>query len=133
VNAGRIVDGHGDLRPEHIWLDGAPAIIDCVEFDPALRVVDPADELAFLALECERLGAAAVGGWFLDTYTTVTGDRPPPILLAFYRVYRAMRRAVIAARHLDDPSVADPARFLARARRFLEMIEPVDAAADWNR
>ena len=54
---GRIVEGHGDLRPEHIFLDGTPRIIDCLEFDRDLRLLDPVDELAFLALECERLGA----------------------------------------------------------------------------
>ena len=128
VSGGHIVEGHGDLRPEHIWI-GEPAIIDCVEFDAALRVVDPADELAFLALECDRLGVPAVGGWFLAAYVEETGDCPPPVVLAFYRVYRAMRRAVIAARHLDDPDVADPARFLARARHYLDMVEPIRADA----
>jgi aminoglycoside phosphotransferase family enzyme len=125
VRAGRIVEGHGDLRPEHIWLDGQPAIIDCVEFDRTLRVVDPADELAFLSLECERLGEPQVGRWFMDEYTSATGDVLPGPLLRFYRVYRAVRRATIAARHLDDPTVTDPGRFLARARQYLAMVEPV--------
>lgn len=125
VNAGRIVEGHGDLRPEHIWLDGEPAIIDRLEFDRALRVLDAADELAFLGLECDRLGAPQVGGWFLEVYMEMTGDDPPAPLLHFYRVYRALRRATISARHLDDPSVADHARFAARARRYLEIVEPV--------
>ena len=53
--------GHGDLRPEHIWLDDKVRIIDCLEFNPRLRAVDPFDEIAFLSLECERLGAAWVG------------------------------------------------------------------------
>ena len=125
VRDGHIVEGHGDLRPEHIWLEGEPAIIDCVEFDRTLRVVDPADELAFLSLECERLGHPAVGCWFLEVYANATGDLPPAPLLRFYRVYRAVRRATIAARHLDDPSVADPGRFLTLARRYLEMVEPL--------
>lgn len=125
VAGGHIVEGHGDLRPEHIWLDGAPAIIDRLEFDRMLRVLDPADELAFLGLECERLGAAQVGRWFLEAYTQATGDEPPAPLLWFYRVYRALRRATISARHLDDPTVTGPDRFAARARRYLEMVEPV--------
>jgi len=125
VAAGRIVEGHGDLRPEHIWLDPEPAVLDCVEFDRTLRIVDPADELAFLMLECERLGAPEVGDWFLDEYAGASGDRPPARLLHFYRVYRALRRATIAARHLDDPSVLEPERFLDRAARYLELAEPV--------
>jgi uncharacterized protein len=38
-----------------------PAIIDCLEFSRQLRLVDPVDELVFLWLECERLGAGWVG------------------------------------------------------------------------
>ena len=123
VTSGRIVEGHGDLRPEHVCVRPAPAIIDCLEFTKELRVVDPADELAFLSLECERLGDARVGRWFLETYRSVTSDEPPPSLLHFYRVYRALRRATLAAWHLDDPSVADPGRFAARARHYLELVE----------
>ena len=44
----RIVEGHGDLRPEHICLDHEVRIIDCIEFNPRLRVVDPFDEIAYL-------------------------------------------------------------------------------------
>jgi aminoglycoside phosphotransferase family enzyme len=36
VHRRRIVDGHGDLRPEHIWLDRQVRIIDCLEFNPRL-------------------------------------------------------------------------------------------------
>jgi uncharacterized protein len=127
VAAGRVVDGHGDLRPEHICVRPEPAIIDCLEFSKELRVVDPADELAFLALECERIGDARVGQWFLATYCRVTGDEPPASLLHFYRVYRALRRATLAVWHLDDPTVTDPERFAARARHYLELVEPVTA------
>jgi aminoglycoside phosphotransferase family enzyme len=132
VQAGRIVEGHGDLRPEHICVRGQGAIIDCLEFSRDLRMLDPLDELAFLALECERLGDARMGQWFLDEYHDVTGDDAPAALLHFYRVYRALRRANIAARHLDDPSVRDPERFAVRARQYLELVEPVTLASTMN-
>jgi aminoglycoside phosphotransferase family enzyme len=47
---GRIIEAHGDLRPEHICLEDEPVIIDCLEFNQALRVLDTVSELAFLAL-----------------------------------------------------------------------------------
>jgi aminoglycoside phosphotransferase family enzyme len=53
-----IVDGHGDLRPEHVWVDDPIRIIDCLEFNPKLRAVDPLDEVAFLSVECDHLGAS---------------------------------------------------------------------------
>ena len=118
---GRILEGHGDLRPEHICLTEPPAIIDCLEFSLDLRTVDPADELAFLALECERLGAPAVGHWFFDAYRETTGDDPPAALLRFHRIYRALRRAKVAIWHLEDPEVRDPARWRERALHYLEL------------
>jgi aminoglycoside phosphotransferase family enzyme len=48
VRAGHVIDAHGDLRPEHIWLGPSPQIIDCLEFNAKLRAVDPVDELAYL-------------------------------------------------------------------------------------
>lgn len=125
VLEGRIVEGHGDLRPEHICLSPEPAIIDCLEFSHELRLVDPADELAFLALECERLGMPVVGRWFLATYTRVTGDDPPRPLLHFHRTYRALRRAKIAAWHLEEPGVRDHEKWQERARGYVELASPV--------
>jgi aminoglycoside phosphotransferase family enzyme len=125
VLQGRIVEGHGDLRPEHICLTPEPAIIDCLEFSRELRIVDPADELAFLGLECERLGKPLVGRWFLERYTRVTGDEPPRALMHFYRTYRALRRAKIAAWHLQDPSVRDREKWRERARCYVELANPV--------
>ncbi|HEX5168506.1 MAG TPA: hypothetical protein VFW11_04990, partial [Cyclobacteriaceae bacterium] len=52
VHEGRVIDGHGDLRPEHICLAPGPAVIDRIEFDKSLRVIDVAEELSFLSVEC---------------------------------------------------------------------------------
>lgn len=97
VNDGRIVDGHGDLRPEHICLSNPPAIFDCIEFSADFRRLDVADELAFLAAECDFLGAEWVGPRLLTKYGELSGDQPPEVLLAFYKSYRACVRAKVAA------------------------------------
>ncbi len=52
---GRVVHGHGDLRPCHIYLTPTPAVIDCVEFSRDLRTLDLLDEFSFLLMELERL------------------------------------------------------------------------------
>src|SRR4030067_625773 len=41
VEAGKIVEGHGDLRPEHVCLTAVTVIIDCLEFNSRLRIFDP--------------------------------------------------------------------------------------------
>ena len=119
VEDGRIVDGHGDLRPEHICLGSPPRIIDCLEFLAELRYLDPADELAFLAMECERLGAPGIGHILFYRYRQRTGDCPPPMLITFYRAMGALIRARIAILHLREFPVRDPEKWPKRAADYL--------------
>lgn len=123
---GRIVDGHGDLRPEHICLESEPIVFDCLEFNDELRRVDVADELAFLAMECDGLGAERLGRQTLETYQKVSGDRVSPALWNFYKCYRACVRAkvaMLAAQQLDA-SFSNTAR-----RRALEYLTLADRYA----
>ena len=115
----RIVEAHGDLRPEHIYLGQDPLIVDRLEFSFSLRALDPADELAYLALECDRLGAPRIGPILFETYRAMVDDEPAPILIAFYKLFRAMVRAVLAAAHLDDPGVRNPEKWRGRAIDYL--------------
>jgi aminoglycoside phosphotransferase family enzyme len=119
VRAGKIIEAHGDLRPEHICLESKPVIIDCLEFNRDFRILDSVSELSYLALECERLGASWVGKLILETYTDIAGDRPPAKLLGFYRSFHACLRAKIAVWHLKDPGVRDRAKWTGRASHYL--------------
>ncbi len=121
----RIVDGHGDLRPEHIWLGDDVKIIDCIEFNARLRAVDPLDEIAYLDLECEHLGAAGIGGYFRPRIVRALHDRPPFSLYCFYRCNRAMLRARLSIAHLLAPNPRTPERWRPRALAYLRI-----AAAD---
>lgn len=123
VQGGHIVEGHGDLRPEHVCLCEPIAIIDCLEFAEALRIADVADELGFLALECERLDAAGAGQEILDWYGRLSGDLIPPPLLHFYQSCRATSRALITARHLLDDRFRHSPHWLRRAGRYLQLAE----------
>ena len=97
VRAGRVVEGHGDLRAEHVYLEAAPSVIDCVEFSQELRQVDVLDELSFLAMDCERLGCNLLGEQLIKAYEVACEDHPPKSLIAFYKGYRAVVRAKVAA------------------------------------
>jgi aminoglycoside phosphotransferase family enzyme len=118
--ARRIVEGHGDLRPEHICLEREPVIIDCLEFSRKLRLVDPADEMAFLALECAMLGQAEVGARLQRSYETITGDRPPEPLISWYMGFRAFLRARLLALHSLEPGPRSPEAWLAQTERYLD-------------
>lgn len=121
LDAGRIVEGHGDLRPEHVCLLERPVVIDCLEFNREFRVLDVADELAYLAMECARLGAPAVGDAILAACCERMGDRVPPQLLGFYRAYRALVRAKIAAWHSKDVPPPEITKWRTRARQYLAL------------
>ena len=119
VEAHAYLEGHGDLRPEHICLTKPAAFIDRLEFNRDLRIVDPYDELAFLALECERLGDAAVGNLFFAVSSNMLKLDPPAALLTFYRASRALLRARLALVHLLEPNPRTPEKWEPRAQQYL--------------
>lgn len=123
VADGQVVEGHGDLRPEHICLDTVPVVIDCLEFSAELRIVDAVDELAFLGLHCERLGAGWIGDALLDVYRKVSGDKPPDSLIRFHESYRSTtwaRLAVWRAREIDGDARR---KWLERSDEYLRLAQ----------
>lgn len=118
---GRITEGHGDLRPEHVCVESPPVIFDRLEFNRAFRIVDAADELAFLAMECERLGAPQVEQELFGVYRRITGDHPPPRLVYFYKSHRACVRARLAIWHLRDLERSVWPRWRAVAENYLRL------------
>jgi aminoglycoside phosphotransferase family enzyme len=127
VRERRIIDGHGDLRPEHIWLGDPVKIIDCLEFNTRLRAVDPVDEIAFLSLECERLGASWAGEHVKRRVFCGLDDGRLEELFLFYRCHRAMLRARLAVAHLLEPNPRTPEKWPRLARAYLR-IAAADAA-----
>jgi aminoglycoside phosphotransferase family enzyme len=121
IRTRRIVDGHGDLRPEHIWLGDPVRIIDCLEFNPRLRAVDPFDEIAFLSLECERLGTKAVGSYVKRRVSRGLRDGLSEELFLFYRCHRATLRARLAIAHLLEPNPRTPDKWPRLARTYLRL------------
>jgi aminoglycoside phosphotransferase family enzyme len=109
ARAGHIIDAHGDLRPQHIYVGSDPAIIDCLEFDRDLRLREPLDELSFLRLECDRLGDPRPGDLFIARNREALGDPAPAALVRFYAAFRAYERAKLAIGHLMDSDSAGPA------------------------
>lgn len=116
---GRLVDGHGDLRPEHIYLEDRPVVIDCIEFSDELRKVDIADELGFLAMECEQLGAAQVGDQVLAAYRRRCLDEFPASLLLFYKCYRAVVRTKVTLLRADQAVNSTRASLMRPVRKYL--------------
>ncbi len=120
IEEGRVCDGHGDLLAGDIYLlDDGPRVLDCIEFDRRLRHVDVAADVAFLAMDLERLGATPLAEWFLDAYQRSSGDRFPATLLENYLAQRAVVRAEVACLRAAQGVGADAAA--AEARHLLSM------------
>lgn len=120
VAEGRIRECHGDLRAEHIVGDDGLAILDCVEFDDRLRHIDVASDLAFLAMDLERLGAPKLAEVLVDAYIEASCDGAVRKLLPFYGCYRAAVRAKVACARLEQfPSDAPRRTELAREAQSL--------------
>lgn len=118
--APRVLDGHGDLRPEHVYLGPQPCVIDCLEFDRDLRRLDPAEEITNLALGCGRLGRADLAERLMRQYRTVMRDPAPEHLLQFYMSQRAVTAAKIAAWHVRDPMYSRREPWIAVAEAYLD-------------
>jgi aminoglycoside phosphotransferase family enzyme/predicted kinase len=119
--AGRVRDGHGDLRAEHVLLEQGVEIVDGLEFDPALRVTDVGCDLAFLLMDLEALGSPFAAGTVLASYREAGGDPGDDALVAFFGVYRALVRAKVAL--VRAGQAEDRTRRLTDARRRLALAE----------
>jgi aminoglycoside phosphotransferase family enzyme len=121
VLEGRIIEAHGDLRPEHICLTNPPLLIDRLEFNERMRMLDPLDELSYLSLECHLLGRPDIGELFLNIYQEMTNDKIDRSLVLFYKSYRATLRARISALHYDDRRILNKKYYLIKASQYLNL------------
>ncbi len=119
---GRVCEGHGDLRCEHVSLAGdSVTIIDCVEFSEGLRYVDVASDVGFLAMDLDRLDARGLSDELVGAYREASGDADLPLLIPLYKFHRALVRAKVEGLTGRDSAIAPERRAAAAdaARRFV--------------
>lgn len=116
-------EGHGDLRAEHVVLpgDGDPMIVDRLEFDPALRILDVADDLAFLVMDLEDRKAGWAARRLVAGYRAAGGDPGSDGLIALYAVHRALVRAKVAILRADQEIGSAREGGEAAARRLVAL------------
>jgi len=116
---GHLVDGHGDLRPEHVCFEKSVVIFDCLEFSEALRQVDPVDEVSGLGMECARLGVEWFGTQVLERVVRLTGESSLGRLPHLHSARRALLRARLTLAHLLDSAPREPERWQPLAEHYL--------------
>ena len=127
VAAGKIRDGHGDLRLEHCYLDADDSvrIIDCIEFNERFRYADVCADVAFLSMDLTWHERPDLSEDFLAQYARESDDYDLYTLVDFYESYRAHVRAKVSQFLLDDPAIASDAREKAgeQARKYYLLAE----------
>jgi predicted kinase len=122
---GLVREGHGDLRAEHVLLGETLQVVDCVEFDPALRELDVADDVAFMVMDLVARGGDRFAKDLVHAYRNDGGEPGEDRLIAFYAAHRALVRAKIALlRAAQHPaSSSERGRESAVARELLALAE----------
>jgi aminoglycoside phosphotransferase family enzyme/predicted kinase len=127
IAAGRVRDGHGDLRLEHCYLDdaGGCEILDCIEFNERFRYGDVCCDLAFLAMDLSWHGRRDLSEALLAAYARASGDYDLYAVVDFYESYRAYVRGKVSSIVEDDAGIAPEARARAgaQARKYYLLAE----------
>jgi hypothetical protein len=122
VDAGRVRDGHGDLRLEHVYFgtDESITIIDCIEFNDRFRYGDVCADIAFLSMDLAWHGRVDLAEHFLARYARESNDYDLYSVVNFYESYRAFVRGKVASLLASDTEASAEARERARqeARRY---------------
>lgn len=117
---GRVCEGHGDLRCEHVCLTEEIDIFDCVEFDEKLRYGDVASDVAFLAMDLDAFGAPHLADELIRAYSKETDDPALATLTSFYKCHRACIRGKVdylkSLKSEVPPEEQERARERARAK-----------------
>ncbi len=130
---GQVRECHGDLHAGNIVrYDGRLQAFDCMEFEPAFRWIDVAEEIGCLYMDLRARGFDAHAQSFVAGYLGESGDYPACRLLRLYGAHRALVRAKVAALRAAD--AADPrlreasrkehCRYLDAARELLAVQRP---------
>jgi aminoglycoside phosphotransferase family enzyme/predicted kinase len=125
---GRAVDGHGDVHLQHVWFEAgpqAPLLVDCIEFDAALRRIDVASEVAFLAMDLSYRGRSDLAARFLRGYADAADDFGLFGVVDLHLAYRAAVRAKVAGLAARDAAIPPAQRAAAAesAGRHLALAE----------
>lgn len=112
---GAVRECHGDLHLANIvrWPQEV-TVFDGVEFNPELIWIDVMCDIAFALMDLEHRGAPRHAHRLLSAYLECGGDYPGLVVLDFYKLYRALVRAKIAALRRDQLDSDDPASAAAQ-------------------
>jgi aminoglycoside phosphotransferase family enzyme/predicted kinase len=122
---GMVRECHGDMHTGNmVILDGQVTIFDCIEFNPALSMIDIMSDIAFLFMDLAHSGRPDLAWRFLNGWLDKSGDYDGLQVLRFYCVYRAMVRAKVTSIRLAQETVeTEKAATLAEHLSYVGLAE----------
>jgi len=126
IAAGRIRECHGDLHLANlVLLDGQPVAFDSIEFNPDLRWIDVASDIAFLTMDLESRGRPDLAAQVTSAWMEAADDRAAAAVLPVHRVARAVVRGAVAAIRSAQADCPPDALAVARREcdRYLDLAE----------
>ena len=124
---------HGDLHLANlVTLGDRIVLFDCIEFNPELRWIDPACDIAFLVMDLMAHERADLAYAVLSAWLEENGDYDSLEVLRFYLVYRCMVRVIVASiqfeqsqRGSSNGDRVDVHRYLELARLLVQPSRPL--------
>jgi aminoglycoside phosphotransferase family enzyme/predicted kinase len=120
--AGAVRECHGDLHLENLlYLDGRFVLFDAIEFNPELRWIDTANDIAFLVMDLMARGRADLAFGVLNAWLENNGDYQSLAVMRYYLAYRSMVRAVVTSiRRRQQPAGSDNS-FRPESDRYIDL------------
>jgi len=129
---GHVRDGHGDLRLEHIVLrNGIVEVLDCVEFDDALRCNDVLADLSFLAMELQYADREDLTRTLLDAWRDAGGPLEERLLWG-YASSRALVRVEVGAARVAQLLLGPPTLEVRLAEERTQALLELAARLSWR-
>lgn len=122
IRDGRIRDGHGDIRLEHVaFLQEGICVFDCIEFNDRFRCGDMLNDMCFLSMELDMMERKDLSKAYEEEYRRMTRDEEFDLFLPFFKCYRAYVRGKVNSFLLDDPHYTQKEKAKALAQRLFEL------------
>jgi hypothetical protein len=132
VREGHIRDGHGDLRMNHVVLEGEQVeILDCVEFDDALRQNDVLADLSFLIMELQFAGREDLSRTLVKSWHEAGGPLNERLLWA-YASSRALIRVEVGLARIDQLRREPPSLELRVAEERTQTLLDLAIRLSWR-
>jgi len=122
---------HGDLHLDNLvrWR-GRIAMFDCIDFDDALRWIDVANDIAFLAMDLRAHGGDRLASRLLNRWLETSGDYDALSLMPLYSVYRALVRAWVVCLKANSAPQDERASATRGATRYIDFARAVAQRPD---